>query len=295
MISVWLRVIRIRFLLASVIAVSLGLAINWWHTGNIEIFDAILTMCGVLALHASVDLLNDYWDFKRGIDTATQRTKMSGGTGVLPEGLLKPKQVYAAGIIFLLVGAAIGTYFVFTDGIIIGLILAFAVLSVYFYSTKIVDWGLAEIFIVIKGTMIVIGTCFIQTTQITESAILGGIVVGILSSFVLFITSFPDHDADKAKGRKTLVINLGKQKACTFFWVFPIIFYSVSIFAIIIGVFPIFCLIILSTIPLVIKFGKKLKQNYEKLDKLLPIMSSTLVFSRVTGILLVAGFLLDVL
>jgi 1,4-dihydroxy-2-naphthoate octaprenyltransferase len=295
MISVWLRIIRIRFLLASVIAVSLGLAINWWQTGNIEIFDAILIMCGVLSLHASVDLLNDYWDFKRGIDTVTQRTKMSGGTGVLPEGLLKPKQVYAAGIIFLLVGAAIGTYFVFTDGIIIGLILAFAVLSVYFYSTKIVDWGLAEIFIVIKGTMIVIGTCFIQTTQITESAILGGIVVGILSSFVLFITSFPDHDADKAKGRKTLVINLGKQKACTLFWVFPIIFYSVSIFAIIIGVFPIFCLIILSTIPLVIKFGKKLKQNYEKLDKLLPIMSSTLVFSRVTGILLVAGFLLDVL
>ena len=295
MISVWLRIIRIRFLLASVIAVSLGLAINWWQTGNIEIFDAILIMCGVLSLHASVDLLNDYWDFKRGIDTVTQRTKMSGGTGVLPEGLLKPKQVYAAGIIFLLVGAAIGTYFVFTDGIIIGLILAFAVLSVYFYSTKIVDWGLAEIFIVIKGTMIVIGTCFIQTTQITESAILGGIVVGILSSFVLFITSFPDHDADKAKGRKTLVINLGKQKACSLFWVFPIIFYSVSIFAIIIEVFPIYCLIILSTVPLVIKFGKKLKQNYEKLDKLLPIMSSTLVFSRVTGILLIVGFLLNVL
>ena len=295
MISVWLRVIRIRFLLASVIAVSLGLAINWWHTGNIEIFDAILTMCGVLALHASVDLFNDYWDFKRGIDTTTQRTKMSGGTGVLPEGLLKPKQVYAAGIIFLIAGAAIGAYFVFTDGIIIGLILAFAVLSVYFYSTKIVDWGLAEIFIVIKGTMIVIGTYFIQTTQITESAVLGGIVVGTLSSFVLFITSFPDHDADKAKGRKTLVINLGKQKACSFFCVFTIIFYSLSIFAIIIEVFPIYCLIILSTIPLVIKFGKKLKQNYEKLDKLLPIMSSTLVFSRVTGILLVVGFLLNVL
>ena len=295
MISVWLRIIRIRFLLASVIAVSLGLAINWWQTGNIEIFDAILIMCGVLSLHASVDLLNDYWDFKRGIDTVTQRTKMSGGTGVLPEGLLKPKQVYAAGIIFLIVGAAIGTYFVFTDGIIIGLILAFAVLSVYFYSTKIVDWGLAEIFIVIKGTMIVIGTYFIQTAQITESAVLGGIVVGTLSSFVLFITSFPDHDADKAQGRKTLVINLGKQKACSLFWVFPIIFYSVSIFAIVIEIFPIYCLIILSTVPLVIKFGKKLKQNYEKLDKLLPIMSSTLVFSRVTGILLVAGFLLDVL
>ncbi len=74
MISTWLRVIRVRFLLASVVAVSAGLAITWWQIGNITLFDAVLTMAGVLCLHASVDLLNDYWDFKRGIDTTTQRT-----------------------------------------------------------------------------------------------------------------------------------------------------------------------------------------------------------------------------
>jgi len=135
MISVWLRVIRIRFLLASVIAVSVGLAITWWHTGSITVFDAALTMGGVLALHASVDLLNDYWDFKRKIDTVTQRTKMSGGSGVLPEGLLKPGQVYAAGIAFLVLGTVIGIYFVITYGMIIGAILGFAVVSIYFYST----------------------------------------------------------------------------------------------------------------------------------------------------------------
>ena len=71
MISTWLRAIRVRFLLASVVAVSAGLAITWWSTNDISIVDAILTMCGVLALHASVDLFNDYWDFKRGIDTKT--------------------------------------------------------------------------------------------------------------------------------------------------------------------------------------------------------------------------------
>ena len=83
--SVWLRVIRIRFLLASVIAVSVGLAINWRQNSAVDPLDAILTFAGVMALHASVDLLNDYWDYKRGIDTVTKRTKMSGGTGVLPE------------------------------------------------------------------------------------------------------------------------------------------------------------------------------------------------------------------
>ncbi|NWJ77765.1 prenyltransferase [Marine Group I thaumarchaeote] len=294
MISVWLRVIRVRFLLASIIAVSVGLAITWWHTGNISIFDAILTMCGVLALHASVDLLNDYWDFKRGIDTTTHRTKMSGGSGVLPEGLLKPAQVYAAGIAFLIIGTAIGIYFIATDGVVIGIILAFAVISIYFYSTKIVDWGLAEVFVAIKGSMIVMGTYFVQTSQITEQSVLAGIVIGVLSSLVLFITSFPDHDADKAKGRKTLVISLGMQKACSILWIFPAITYGITIIAVVFEIFPVFCLIILSTVPLIIKSGQKLKQNYDKLTNLIPVMSSTLYFSRITGALLVVGFLVNI-
>ena len=293
MISIWLRVIRVRFLLSSIIAVSVGLAITWWNTGSITIFDAILTMCGVLALHASVDLLNDYWDFKREIDTTTHRTKMSGGSGVLPEGLLKPAQVYAAGIAFLIIGAAIGIYFVVTDGIIIGIILAFAVISIYFYSTKIVDWGLAEVFVAIKGSMIVIGTYFVQTSNITEPAILSGVVIGVLSSLVLFITSFPDHDADKAKGRKTLVISLGMQKACSVLWIFPAITYGITIIAVIFEIFPVFCLIILSTVPLIIKSGYRLKRNYDKLINLIPVMSSTLYFSRITGALLVVGFLVN--
>ena len=295
MLSSWLRAIRIRFLLASIIAVSTGLAISWWTGNSIAIFDAILTFLGVLALHASVDLLNDYLDFKRGIDSKTVKTKMSGGSGVLPEGLLDPKQVYRAGIIFLIIGALIGTYFVVTDGIIIGVILAFAILSIYFYSTKIVNWGLAEVFVAIKGTLIVIGTCYIQTSQINESMILGGIVVGVLSSFVLFITSFPDYDIDKAKGRKTLVISLGLKRSCTVFWLFPIIVYTLTIVSVILDVFPLFCISILLTFPLIIKSGKKLKTFYNKLPGLISIMSSTLVFSRITGVIFFICFIIDAL
>ena len=293
MISAWLRVIRIRFLLASVIAVSVGLAITWWHSSNVTVFDAILTMAGVLALHASVDMFNDYWDFKRGIDTATKRTKMSGGSGVLPEGILKPRQVYAGGIIFLAIGTIIGVYFVITDGIIIGIILAFAVVSIYFYSTKIVNWGLAEVFVSIKGTLIVIGTYFIQTSQINESVILGGIVVGALSSLVLFITSFPDHDADKTKGRKTLVIGIGKKRASTIIWVFPAIVYGITISTVIAQIFPVACLIIIATFPLITISYKKLKFGYNDINRLIPIMSSTLVYSRITGALFIVGFLLS--
>ncbi len=292
MLSVWLRVIRVRFLLASVIAVSVGLAITWWQTSQIDVFHAVLTMCGVMALHASIDLFNDYWDFKRGIDSQTKRTKMSGGTGVLPEGLLKPSSVYRAGIGFLILGVIIGSYFVIIDGVIIAILLGFAIFSIYFYSTKIVDSGLAEVFVAIKGTMIVLGTYFIQISEITISPVLAGIAVGVLSSLVLFITSFPDYDADKSKGRKTLVIVVGKEKATSIFWIFPIIAYGIIVAGVISELFPVFSLITLATIPLVIKSGRDLKTSFDNDDKMVPVMSKTLTFSRITGALFVIGFLL---
>ncbi len=292
MLSVWFRVIRVRFLLASVIAVSVGLALNWWQNSSIDALDAILTFAGVLALHASVDLLNDFWDFKRGIDTKTKRTKMSGGTGVLPDGLLKPSSVYRAGIAFLIIGSVIGAYFVVTDGIVIGIILGFAILSIYFYSTKIVDSGLGEFFVAVKGSMIVIGAFFIQSGQITIESILAGIVVGALSSLVLFIASFPDHDADKSKGRKTLVIVVGKKNATKLFWIFPLVSYLAILIGVSAELFPLISLISFLSIPLMIKSGLGLKKNFDSVDELVPFMSSTLMFSRITGVLFIVSFLI---
>jgi len=294
-ISVWTRVIRIKFLLASVIAVSLGLSMSYWNTGRLDAIHSVVTMAGVISLHASVDLLNDYWDFKRGIDTITKRTKFSGGTGVLPEGLLKPSHVYWAGVMFLVLGSLAGLYFIVMYGWIIAAILGFAILSIYFYSTKIVDSGLGEIFVGIKGTMIVLGTYFIQTQQVTQSSVMGGIIVGALSSLVLYITSFPDFDADKQKGRKTLVIMLGKQKASGVFWAFPLVSYGMIAAGVMLHLFPASCLVAFATIPLMIKSGLDLRKRFDDADKFVSVMKSVLLFSRITGALFIVGFLISIL
>src|SRR5574338_26012 len=294
MLSTWFRVIRIRFLLSSVIAVFLGLVINWWQHQTLDAINAALTFAGVIALHASVDLLNDYWDFKRNIDTNTKRTKFSGGTGVLPEGLLKPKEVYVAGVISLILGAAIGGYFIFINGITIAIILAFAIISIYFYSTRIVDSGLGEVFVAIKGTMIVLGTYFVQSSKITAEPVLGGIVLGVLSSMVLFVNSFPDFDADKASGRRTLVILLGQKRASSAIWIFPSIAYGIIAMGVAFQILPVFSLITLFTIPLLIKSGKGLKRSFDNREKVIPVMSSCVLYSRITGVLLVISFLFSI-
>jgi 1,4-dihydroxy-2-naphthoate octaprenyltransferase len=290
--SIWLRAIRIRFLLASVIAVSNGLAIAYWKYANVDPLYASLTYMGVVFLHASVDLLNDYWDHKRGIDSVTKRTKFSGGTGVLPENLLTPRAVYIAGIIFLILGASIGAYFVAIRGITIAVILGFAVFAIYFYSTRIVNAGLGELFVAIKGAMIVLGTLYVQNAVLAPAALYVGVIVGILSATVLFINSFPDYEADKSKGRRTLVIMLGRKTASVIFPIFIIAAYALIAGGILLGFTKIYSLISFVSIPLAIKSILLLRKEPENVEKMVPAMASAVTYSRITGFLLALSFIL---
>lgn len=283
MISDWLRAIRIRFLLASVIAVSTGLAVAFWKTGTIDPLHAGLTYIGVIFLHASVDLLNDYWDHKRGIDSATTRTKFSGGTGVLPEKILTPKSVYAAGIMFLILGASVGAYFVAVRGITIAVILGFAVIAIYFYSTSIVNSGLGELFVAIKGSMIVLGTFYVQAAVLDAAAMYAGVIVGLMSATVLFVNSFPDFEADRSKGRRTLVIILGRQKGSTILPIFVIAAYGLIVAGMFIGFTKIYSLAAFAALPFAIKAISRLRKDPETIDGLVPTMASTVWYSRVAG------------
>src|SRR5919112_3886004 len=101
--AIWLRAIRFKFLTASAIAVSNGLVLSYWYQSNsFNISYAALTYIGIFCLHSSVDLFNDYWDFKRGIDLLTKKTRFSGGTGVFSEGLFKTHEKFLEAILFFI-------------------------------------------------------------------------------------------------------------------------------------------------------------------------------------------------
>ncbi len=301
--EIWLRIIRFKFLAASAIAVTNGLVLGYLiHPSTFNIYFAILTYIGIFCLHSSVDLFNDYWDYKRGIDLITKRTKFSGGTGVLPEGLLRPSTVYKAAFIFLILGLVIGTFFIFTKGFIIALILGFATLSIILYSTTLVNLGLGEIFVGIKGMLIVIGTLFIQTNEIPNVSIIIGIVTGLLSSLVLYINSIPDIKADKEKGRKTLAILLNKYSPATKTTFVIILFISIYTLTFVfyyyyygindISIFAINLLLL----PLAIGILKKLNNYLSEEEKISlsfeNVMGKTILFSRLYGISIAIGILI---
>ncbi len=307
-IRIWLRVVRVRFLLASIISVSIGLALASWKGYPIDPMNALLTYIGVIALHASVDLLNDYWDYRTGIDKATRRTRFSGGTGVLPENLLRPESVYIAGIVMLSIGAVIGVYFSIIKGVTIALILAFAVTTVYLYSTSIVRVGLGELFVAIKGTMIVLGTYYVQSSSIDMEPIYIGVISGMLSSIVLFVNSFPDYSADKAGSRRTLVIVLGPVNAARLFILFPALIYLLVLVGVITSILPVYTVVTFLASPYALASYRLLLKEYSSkgdgqdtksgdynTDVLVNIMRKTVIFSRIVGLAILGSLVFDII
>ena len=287
----WFRAIRIKFILASIIAVSNGVAISYWKTGTIDPGYALLTYFGIMCLHISVDLLNDYSDFKRGIDTNTKRTMYSGGTGVIPENLISPKVIYFVGVVFLILGGLTGLYFVTVKGIVILILLSFAIISIYFYSTNIVNAGLGELFVAVKGCMIVLGSYYIQSNTIDLTSVFIGIIVGLLSSVVLLVTSFPDYDADKKGGRRTLVIISGKENSVKIFTAIIMVTYGMIIGGAIFNILPLFSTIALLSIPFAARAINKLRR-FNDTSQLISSMANSIIYSRICGILLAISFII---
>jgi 1,4-dihydroxy-2-naphthoate octaprenyltransferase len=194
-------------------------------------------------------------------------------------------------VIFLVLGASIGAYFVSVRGITIALILGFAIVAIYFYSTSIVNAGLGELFVAIKGTMIVLGTFYVQTGAVDGAALYVGAIIGILSATVLFVNSFPDYEADKSKGRRTLVILAGKHNASLAFPLFIVAAYALIVAGILLGFTKIYSLAAFAGVPFSIKSILLLRKNYETVEKMVPAMASAVSFSRLTGFLLAISLL----
>jgi len=77
----WWGPARAPFLLLTLACMALGVACCWWLArlagGILAWPDALLAVLGALAAHVSVNALNEYVDFKSGLDALTQRTPFS--------------------------------------------------------------------------------------------------------------------------------------------------------------------------------------------------------------------------
>jgi len=289
--KVWLLETRPQFLLLSVVLAFLGTCIAWYD-GAFHLGYAILAFVGLLLTHISVNTLNDYFDYKSGIDLEVRRTPFSGGSGILPPSFLKPKQVLWLGIGSLLLAIPIGVFFIFVSGWQLLPLLVVAALCIVLYTPIILriywpEWAPG----VGLGALPVMGAYFVQTSEYTWPLVIASILSFILVHNLLFINEFPDVEADREGGRRTTPIVIGMAKASIIYSALTIVVYLWIIGSVIAEVMPVYCLITLLTLPFAIKAIRG-SFHYQEMDKLVPALANNVLVVLITQLLLGIGYIL---
>jgi 1,4-dihydroxy-2-naphthoate octaprenyltransferase len=294
MMNRWLMIIRAPFLPLSIVLAFFGAAIAWYD-GSFHVWYALLAGFGILMAHISVDVLNEYFDYKSGIDLHTEKTPYNGGSGALPQGLFTAKQALWIGLIAFLIIVPIGAFFVLSmdNGMALLPLLIVAAICILIYSPIILkipwpEWapGLG------MGALPVLGAYFVQTGHFTWPAVIASVPSFILVHNLLFLNEFPDAQADAGAGRKTTPIVLGKKNSAWIYSAMTILVYLWIIGAVIAQQMPVITLIGLLTLPMAVK---AIRGSYKYDDKpaLIGAMAANVQVVLITQLLVGIGYILS--
>jgi 1,4-dihydroxy-2-naphthoate octaprenyltransferase len=264
-----------------------------WNSGSLPNFGyAILAMVGLMLAHASVNVLNDYFDFRSGVDLKTLKTPFSGGSGILPSGKLTARQVFWYGLILFSLSIPVGIYFTIVQGWLLLPLLFLGGLCILLYTSVILknifpEWspGLG------LGVLPVLGAYFVQTGNYSWSALISSIPSGFLVLNLLLLNEFPDVEADLIGSKRTLPITAGKKWAAIVYTAFLAATYLWIIGAVIVQAMPVYCLLGLLTLPFAFKAVRGAFQ-YNELGKILPAMGQNVLVVLATQLLLGVGYIL---
>jgi 1,4-dihydroxy-2-naphthoate octaprenyltransferase len=288
----WLLLPRFHFIPLTIILVSLGAAIAA-HEGFFRWDYYVLAMIGSILVHMTVNVANDYYDYVGGIDLNTQRTPFSGGSGVLPSHLLKPKQAFWFATVCLLVAMVIGAYFCMTRGWLLFPLLLLAGFSAYFYNVYLARWLVGELFAGLSfGPLLVLGSYFVQTGRYSWETLVASVAPGILTSNLLFLNEFPDLEADQKGGRRHLVITMGREKARFLFIGLLVASYLCIIIGVIAKMMPVLTLIGLATIVFGWKAMKGALKYYDNTQQLIPALGMNVITILGTQALITIGYVI---
>ncbi len=290
----WLMIIRAPFLPLSIILAFFGAALAWYY-GSFHIGHALLAGFGILMAHISVDVLNEYFDFKSGIDLHTEKTPFNGGSGALPLGLFTAKQALWIGLGAFLIIVPIGAYYVLgmDNGLALLPLLIVAAVCILIYSPVILkipwpEWapGLG------LGMLPVLGAYFVQTGHFTWSAVIASVPSFILVHNLLFLNEFPDAQADAGAGRKTTPILWGKKNSAKLYSAMTILVYLWIIGAVIAQQMPVITLIGLLTLPMAVK---AIRGSFKYNDKpvMMGAMAANVQVVLFTQLLVGIGYILS--
>ena len=291
-----IKAARAPFFLSLVCSVLVGAALAW-HGGSFHWGYLLLTLIGIVCINAGLNMSNDYFDHLSGNDEINQElTPFSGGSRTIQEGILSAKQVLMWSLLFFLVGIVIGLYLALTRGWLVLWLGLVGVFIAFFTSAppfrlNYLGHGLGELSTFIgSGPLIVVGSYYVQVQRVTWEALWASIPVGLLGAALIWINGFPDYEADKAVGKNTLVVLLGRQRAVWGYVALLVATYVVVVVGASLGFFPYTLLLVLLTVPLAYKSVRGVVQFHSNTPKLIPTSAATIQLYLANALLLCVSY-----
>jgi 1,4-dihydroxy-2-naphthoate octaprenyltransferase len=204
----WIQATRPKTLAAGIVPVAVGTALAFGQ-GVGRALPAIAALVGAVLIQIGTNFTNDYYDFKKGADTAERL----GPTRVTQAGLIAPGTVLAAAIATFALAFLVGIYLVMACGWPILLVGLLSIASGYAYTGGPYPLGyngLGDLFVfVFFGFVAVAGTFYVQAGTVTPTALAAGIPVGALATCLLAVNNLRDVTTDTKAGKRTLVVRFG--------------------------------------------------------------------------------------
>lgn len=178
------------------------------------------SVVGVVLLNATGNLLNDYFDFRSGVDR-----KVTGDEGrpgrLLVRGEITPSGVVLEALVCLLLAVPVIAYLLRRCGPGLLWFGGPAVFALYAYTgppfqLKYRALGELLIFIVL-GPLLMLGAAYAQTSRFEWPVLLFAVPVGLTTTAILVGNNIRDHREDGAAGIITLAHVAGERRARLFY------------------------------------------------------------------------------
>lgn len=209
----WLLAARPKTLPAAVVPVVVGSAVAW-DLGGFRAAPAAAALLGALWIQIGTNFANDYLDFVHGADSADR----IGPTRAVASGLLTPARMKAATAVAFAAAGLCGLYLAWVAGwpvVAIGLASIAAGVGYTAGGRRSLGYlGLGDLAVFLFfGPVAVAGTAYVQLLRWPPEALVASVPVGCLTVAILVVNNYRDADTDRASGKRTLAVRLGRRFA----------------------------------------------------------------------------------
>ena len=261
----------------------------------------LLVVIGVTVNHFGLNLVDDVLDYRHAVDLQAggEKNFFTGGSGVLPEGLLKERQMLTAAALFFSATAVIGIYLAWACGWPVLVFGIFGMACSIFYTAPPIRFGyrgFGELGLLVNfGPVILLGSYYVQGRELAFEPFVASLVPGLLMASMILINEIPDYEADRRGGKWNLVARFGRKTGAVLYAAGLACAYGILVLSSVAGVLSPFALLGLVSLPFAFRSLCVLRRHLNDPLAMAPANLAMIKVHALTVAAMVVADLLEVL